>query len=95
MSCMISKVIKCTVKKKVIYEAKVTLFNRSNILIKFVEMSDNCFQTKMWEHSRAIQKMSESFSLTGLERDKCIVNIHSFDVLFNSSTPYGTFFTLW
>lgn len=87
--------IKYTVKTKAIYEAKVTLFNKNNILIKFLEMNDNCFQTKMWEHSRAIQKMSESFPLTGLERDKCIVNIHSFDVLFNSPIPYGTFFTLW
>lgn len=82
-------------KTKGIYEAKVTLFNRSNILIKFVEMNDNYFQTKMWEHGRAIPKMSGSFSLTGLERDKRIVNIHSFDVLFNSPIPYGIFFTLW
>lgn len=85
----------CTVKPKGIYEVKLTLFNRSIILINFLEINDNCSPTKMWEHRRAIQKMSGSLSLTGLERDKCIVNIHSFDVLFNSPIPYGTFFTLW
>lgn len=53
------------------------------------------FKLRRGNTAGQFQKMSGSFSLTGLERDKCIVNIHSFDVLFNSPIPYGTFFTLW